>query len=125
MAITNNGTKLKIASGQIPSGFSAPAVTDFSDHEYKRELILQVDKATVQNADKATTLSNILTDATIGINKQVTDILTADYVGTNDVQAFSELVSLGHNVLPTAQSDFLGNAAVVYKCKVIVYVKTV
>lgn len=125
MAIVNNGTKLKIASGQVPVGFTPPSVTDFADAEYKRELILDVAKATVQNADKSVTLTNILTDATIGINKQITDIITADLIGTNDVQVFSELVHLSHNVQPTAYSDFLGNAAVVYRCKVIVYVKTV
>lgn len=125
MAITNNGTKLKISEGQIPFGFTAPAVSDFTDHEYKREVVLDVAKATVQNADKAITLTNILNNATIGINKQVTDIITADFVGTNNVQVFSELTFLGHNIQPTAFSDFLGIAAVVYRCKVTVYSKTV
>jgi len=125
MAIVNNGTKVNLGAGQIPSGYTLPVVTDFTDHEYKRELTLDVLKATVQNADKAITLDNILTDVVIGVNKQVTDILTADLVGTNTVEAFSELVFLGHNVQPTAYSDFLNDTAVSYKVKVVVYVKTV
>lgn len=125
MAITNNGTKLKIASGQIPTGFVAPAVSDFNDAEYTRELSIDVPRATVQNADKSITLANILNNATVGVNKQVTDLITADYVGTNNVQVFSELHFLGHNVSADAYSDFLGSAAMVFRCKVKVYVKTV
>src|SRR5680860_649504 len=118
MAITNNGTILSISTNQIPTGFTAPVVTTFTDAEYVRSHIIDVLRVTVANADKAITLTNIMTNATIGINKQVTDILTADYVGTNTVQAYSEVTSLTHNIQSIGTTDFLGNAVVVYRCAV-------
>lgn len=125
MAIVNNGTKLAISTSLFPTGFTPPVITDFNDFEYKRELNLNVLRSTVQNTNKATTLTNILDDATVGINKQITDILTADYVGTNDVQVFSQLVSLGNNIEPSVNSDFFNAQPVSYTAKVIVYIKTV
>lgn len=124
MAIVNNGTKLKIREDQIPTGFVEPTVASFTDAEYARDFVFDVPR-TVAAADKAITLTNILTDAVSGINKQVTDIITADYVGTNNVQVYSELTALSHNIQSIASTDFLGNAAVVYKCTVKTYVKTV
>lgn len=125
MAIVNNGTKVSIRDYQIPSGFTAPAVTTFSDEEYTRDFEIDVLRATVAVADKATTLTNILTDATIGVNKQITDAVTSDYVGTKDVQIYSELTELTSNVHYIATTDFLGNAGVVYRCKVKAYIKSV
>lgn len=125
MAINFNGTSVKLPSTQIPSGYSKPAITEFNDAEYKGEFVLSVDRDTVANADKAVTVNNILSDAAVGINKQLTDILTADYINTNDVQAYAEWITLNHNISASASSDFLTNISVAFICKVKLYVKTV
>jgi hypothetical protein len=124
MALVNNGVKLNIPSALIPSGFIAPAVTEFTDFEYKRDLNLNILKATVENVSKATTLLNIINDAAIGISKQVLDIMTADYIGTNTVTFYTELISLSNNQQTSVTSNFFGNVPLSYVAKVIVYVKT-
>lgn len=124
MAITYAGTKNSLSANQLPVGYTKPVVVDFADFEYVRTVKLVVAKATVQNADPALTMQNILADATIGLNKQVTDILAADYLGTATVSAFGDMVALGNNV----QSMLKGSAAytaaaIVFEATVNIYVK--
>lgn len=125
MSVVNNGTEVALRKSLIPEGFNAPSVTPFGDAEYTRTFNLTIDRATVANADKAVTLNNIITDATVGIDKQVTDEITADYIGTNDVQVYSKLVELSTNVVVHPDTDFLTDAPVVYSARVHVFVKTV
>ena len=82
MAIVNNGTKNSLADTHIPSGYTRPTVTTFTDQEYTRNLELTVLKATVENATASTTMTNIINDATIGITKQIDDILASDFTTT-------------------------------------------
>lgn len=124
MALVNNGVQLSIPTGLIPTGFTAPAVTTFTDFEYEREVTLSVLKSTVENASKATTLLNIINDVTIGISKQILDIVTADYIGSNTVTFYSEVTNLTNNQQLSVTSDFFGNVAVSYVVKVKFYVKT-
>lgn len=124
MAITNNGCKVSIPDRQIPSGYTKPTVTTFSDVQYERTLSLSVDKTTVHNATAATTLDNILDNGTIGINKQIDDILAADYLGTATVVAYADLIALENNYKNTDAGDaWLTNAAAVYTATVKLYVK--
>lgn len=125
MAITNNGTRVSISDDLLPAGYVKPVVNSFNDAEYKRTLNLSIDKATVHNADPAITMANILANATIGINKQVTDILAADYLGTATVTAFADLVRLGTNMEAVTQgSPAFTNAAAAYLATVVLHVKT-
>jgi hypothetical protein len=124
MAITNNGTTVNLPLNQVPSDYTYPTVTTFTDHEYSRTLTLNVLKSTVENADEATTLGAIITNASIGITKQVDDILAADYLATATVTAYADWVGLAHNIAPNDSSDFLNNTAVSYVCTVNLYVKT-
>ena len=123
MAITNNGTKVSLSTNFLPSGYTAPSTTTFTDYEYVRNITLSVTKATVENATKATTLTNIVDDVTVGIDKQITDILAADYLATATVTAFTELYKIDSNIEAGTGSDFYNNTAVSYTCYVRLYVK--
>jgi hypothetical protein len=124
MALTNQGTRVSIPSQLIPSTFVAPAVTTFSDEEYVRTMTLNVLKATVDEADKAATLLAIINNATIGIAKQVDDIMAADYIATNTVDYWIDFKTLRSNIAVSKDTDFLSNAAVNYVVTVDVYIKT-
>lgn len=124
MALTNQGVKVSLPNTLVPSGFATPALSEFSDHEYKRTMVLNVPKATVQNAAKETTLTNIIDDVAVGIKKQVDDIMTADYIASNTVDYWIDFTSISSNIAPSLSSDFFGDAAVNYVCVVDVYIKT-
>ena len=123
MAITNAGTKVSLALAQLPTGYTLPADPSFSDWQYDRSLTLTVLKSTVENATDATTLTNIIGNATIGIDKQIDDILAADYLASATVTAYTDLTHINHNIAPNNQSDFYDNTAVSYSCTVVLYVK--
>lgn len=123
MAITNNGTVNSLPDSQIPTGYTRPTVTTISDYDYVSDLSLTVLKSTVENATKATTMTNIITDAAIGITKQITDILAADYLATATVTAYADLTGIDHNISPVSTSDFYNATAVSFTCTVKLYVK--
>jgi len=120
MAISNLGTANKLPAEEIPSGYTLPTVAIFTDWQYKYVLTLNVLKATVETATPATTLAAIFNNATIGLNKQIADIVTADFLATATVTSFAELCVLDINL---NKSNFLANAASAYVCQVVVYVK--
>jgi len=126
MAITNNGTRNSLSSAQKPALYTDPTVTTFADHEYKRTLTLSVLKATVEAATSAATMTAILDNATIGINKQVSDIIDADYLATATVTTWADLRSLTTNIVDVSSGDgtWLKNTAVSYVATVDLYVKT-
>ena len=125
MAITNNGTKNSLPAGQIPSGYTRPTITTFTDWEYKRTLTLSVLKSTVENATASTTMTNIFNNATIGLDKQVIDIIAADYLATATVTTYADLTALTTNIVSVASGDgtWMTDTAVSYVATVILYVK--
>jgi len=124
MAIVVNGTKNSLSANEIPSGYTRPTVTEITDYQYSRSLSLSVLKATVEAATGADTMTAIIANATVGITKQVTDILDADYLATATVTAYADLVGLTHNIAAVNGSgDYLKNTAVSYVCTVNLYVK--
>ena len=125
MAITNNGTKNNLPANQLPSDYTKPAVTAITGALYPRELTLEVLKATVENADPKVTMANIIADAAIGITKQVTDILAADFVATRTVTAHAVFYDLKTNYsdLDTT-GDYQTTTAPKYICKVKLFIKT-
>jgi hypothetical protein len=127
MAISNLGAINELPDAQIPSGYTKPVVATFSDFEYVRTVTLNVLKATVETATPSTTLTAIFNNATIGINKQVTDIIAADFLTTPAVTSYASLKSLTTNVEVGGFTDttYLGNTAVSYKCVVNIYVKAI
>jgi hypothetical protein len=123
MAITNNGTVNGLQTAWLPSGYTRPTVTKVTDYQYTYPLTLNVLKATVENATKATTMANIIANATIGITKQITDILAADYLASATVTAHAEWTGIKSNIESDATTDLLNATAVSYVCTVILYVK--
>ena len=125
MAITNNGTVNSLDASLLPSGYTRPTVTTILDYDYVSELVLEVDKVTVDNASKATTLTNIIADGTVGITAQVTAILAADFLATATVTAYTDFYKISTNIEANVTSDFYNAELVTYSCSVRLYVKAV
>ena len=126
MAITNNGTKNSLQSTQLPASYTAPTITTFTDWEYKNTLSLSVLKATVDEATTAATMAAIFNNGTIGLDKQIVDIVAADYLATATVTTFAELVKLetNNNDIKSGEGTWLKDTAQSYVATVILYVKT-
>ena len=123
MALTNNGTKVSV-KGALPTGYTKPTVTEFSDYEYETTKEFTIAKSAVENADPATTMTNILNDAAVGVTKQVSDLITADLdVAGNTVDVWADLVKISNNQ-ERNDSTFFDNTAAAYVCRVKIYVKT-
>ena len=125
MAITNNGTKNSLPAAKLPTGYTVPTVTTFTDWEYSRILSLSVLKATVENATPATTMTNIFDDAAIGLDKQIVDIVAADFLATATVTTYAELTDLTTNIVDVSSGDgtWMDDTAVSYVARVILYIK--
>lgn len=124
MAHTNNGTKVSAPDEQLPSGYTRPTITTFSDHESVRRVQLSVLKSTVENATANTTMANIIGNGSIGVTKQVTDILAADYLSSVTLTAYADIVKIQDNSTPQSTGNFFKNAAASYLVDVDIYVKT-
>jgi hypothetical protein len=74
---------------------------------------------------RATTLLAIISNATIGINKQVTDLVTAEFDTTNTVTCYAILTGIDSNQAASASNDFYTTTAMSYLCTVKFYVKSV
>ena len=126
MALTNSGTLVQLPTSRVPSDFTAVAVSSFTDYEYQSTTrTLSVLKSTVQDADPATTLLAIIANATIGINKQVFDLVTAEFDTYNTVTCYAILTGIDSNVAASASNDFYTDTAMSYSCTVNFYVKSV
>lgn len=124
MALVNNGTKVSVPLTLQPTGFTAPSVTEFTDHEYTRTFSLSVLKATVDESSKAATFLAIIENATVGIDKQVDDIMAADYISSNTVTYYSDWTAVSNNARLGIDTEFFSNVAVSYVVTVVVYIKT-
>jgi len=128
MAISNLGTVNGLDASKLPVGYTPPVIATFNDYEYTRSLRLSVSQSTVSVASAATTMANILSNATVGINKQITDIITADYLTTPTVTAFAIMTNLDTNMNPNSTAGantYLTNATVNYVADVILYIKAI
>lgn len=125
MALTHNGVKNSLPETQLPSGYSRPSVTTFSDWEYKRVTTYTVAKANVENATASTTMTNIINDATYGLDKLVEDELNNDFdVSGATVTAYSDWTAFTSNQSPETGSDpWLTTTAENYQCTVSTYIK--
>lgn len=125
MAITLNGIVNNLPVSQIPAGYTRPVVTTFLGVEYPSTVVLEVLKATVENADPVVTMGNILNEATIGLIKQLEDILAADFLASATVEVYGSLNILRTNFSDLAgDADYLKDDAAKYICTVEYFVKT-
>lgn len=121
MANTNAGTKVSLDSSKLPSGYTVPTSPAFTNYTYESKTIeLSVLKATVETAVPATTLTAIIENVTIGLEKQVDDLIAAD--STDGVTCYVDLLDIKTNL--TFSSDFYKNVAPSYLCTVKYYYKT-
>lgn len=125
MALVTNGVKISLGTALVPSGYApTTALSEFSDHTYVRSLSLTVDKVTVDDSDKATTFKAIIENATVGIQKQVDDILGAEFDDTaKTVTSWIDLLSIGNNQGVSKVSDFYTDSLVDYKVSIKLYIK--
>lgn len=121
MALSAQSTKLSMHATKRPTGYTDPGGSNLSSSQPTYEnLELSVTKSVVENASKATTFDNIRTDAAVGIEKQVADLLTAADLGTTATVAYNiDWKDIRNNF--TFPEDFYGNAVAVYKCIVDIY----
>ena len=126
MAIVFNKTRNSIPSAQKPAAYTSPTVTSFTDHESVSRLSLSIDKTTVDEATTAATMTAIFDNGAIGIDKQVLDLVTADYISSNAVTAWSNCIALTLNNADTSSGEgtWLKSTATSYTATVLLYVKT-
>ncbi len=124
MAVVDKGIKIELPDALVPDAFVAAAYEEVANPEYKRTYQLSVLKATVENATEATTFSNIINEAAIGILKQILDLITADFIGTNTVDYYSVFKQITSNIQRSKANDFYTDTAVSYICTIDVYIKT-
>lgn len=121
MALSAQSTKLSMHATKRPTGYTDPGGSNLSSSQPTYEnLELSVTKSVVENASKATTFDNIRTDAAVGIEKQVADLLTNDMDVTQTITYNIDWKDVKTNF--TFPEDFYGNAVAVYKCIVDVYI---
>ena len=126
MAILFSGTSNELSANEKPVGYVDPVITKFATDPgvYVSDLDLSVLKATVENATGSVTMDNIFDDAAIGLDKQITDILAADYLASATVTAYAELRNLSNNFAAiTGSGVYLKNTAASYLCTVKLFVK--
>lgn len=120
MALTHNGTQVGLGAGDLPSGYSKPSITTFTDHEAKyMQRSFTVVKATVDEAAAITTFDAILVD----LNAQIVTLLTDDLnVAALTVDSFATMTALRTNTKVT--EEFYTNVAVNYLITVDIFWKT-
>ena len=126
MAITNNGTRNSLPSTQLPAAYTSPTITTFTDWEYRKKYVISVLKATVDEATTAATMTAIFDNATIGLDKQVLDMIALDYVASQTVTTWADLVmlELNNTDVSSGEGTWLKDTATSYSATVILYVKT-
>lgn len=122
MALVKNDTKVSIHKSKIPTGVTLPAGTNLSSSQptYK-DVRINVDKATVENTDKAVTFDNILTDAVVGVEAQVATLLAGDDIGSTATANYNVDWKDVRNNQPISE-DFYNDNSVDYVCTVDIYV---
>lgn len=118
MALTHNGTVVLIAD--VPSGYTRPTITKFSDYELKYEnREISIAKSGVENATASTTFTNIVS----AINTAIENLLNADIDTTGlTVTSYANLKIISTNAI--LGSVLYTNGAVNYLCTVDIFVKT-
>ena len=122
--LTNAGTTNTLAN--VPTGYTRPTVSTFTDWEWKQTVVLTVLKATVDEATAVATMAAIISNGTIGITFQVSALVTAAFdVAGATVTAYADWRGLTNNYASASTAgDHLKSTACSYSCTVDIYVKT-
>lgn len=126
MAITNNGTRNSLLATQTPSGVATRNITTFTDWKYRYKIVLSVLKATVDESTTVATFDAIFDNGTIGLDKQILDLVAADFVASRTVTTWAECIKLETNNTDVSlgTGTWLKDTAESYTATVILYVKT-
>lgn len=119
MALTWNDTEVLVKDELLPSDYTKPTITTFSDAEniYKQR-VFTVAKSGVEDPDPATTVAAIVT----ALNTAAEAVVEADYDTTGTVTGYASIVAISTNQL---FSDGLFNDdATSYKVTTNIFVKT-
>jgi len=121
MAVTFTGTRNLIPSNQLPTGYTVPVVAS-NVKEFTSQHTLSILKATVDESVASTTMTAIFDNSSIGIDKQLEDIITAAFDNTKTIVAYGECTALTHTIKGTLGADaWLTDTAVSYTATVTVY----
>ena len=124
MAIVNNGVKNDLPILQLPTGYTPPTITTFEDETYSTILSLTVDKVTVDESNPITTMTAILENVAIGLDKQVADIVALHFVASNTVESYGSFTALSHSIVNlTGKGNFLTDNLVDFVCTVKIFIK--
>lgn len=118
MAVAYTGTQNLIPDSQIPTGYTRPTVAT-NTKEFTSQHTLTILKSTVDESVAATTMTAIFENATIGIDKQISDIITSEFDNTKTVVAYGECTQLTTNLRGiTGTDDWLTDTVVSYTATV-------
>lgn len=122
--ITHNGTKNSLPAQQIPTGYTRPTVTEV-DGKYVYRVVLDILKVTVDESTAVASMEGIIDNGSIGIDKQVLDIVAEDYLDTRTVTVWTDWIALKTNMSPIlADDEFLTDAVTNYECTIDIHILT-
>ena len=118
--LTNNGTLVNIPQAELPTGYTKPDVTEFTDFEQKyTSRTITIAKSVVETATALATFEALM----VQLNTDIETLLAADFnVATLTVTAYSSLKSVSTN--NTLSNVLYTNGVLNYLCVVDIFVKT-
>jgi len=93
--LTHNGSVISVPQAELPTGYTKPVVTEFSDYEQEyTSRTMTVLKSTVEDAVAVTTMEQLVAQ----LNTDIEALLTADFnIGVLTVTSFANLKSISTN----------------------------
>ena len=118
--LTHNGTVVSIPAAELPSGYSKPAVTEFSDYEQKyTSRTMTIVKAGVDEATALATFTALM----VQLNTDIETLLSADFtIASLTVTSYAVLKSVTTNA--NLAGVLYTTGAVNYVLTVDIFVKT-
>lgn len=118
--LTFNNTRVDLGASELPSGYTKPTITTFTDYEAKySSYAITMTKASVENASASTTFTAILA----ALNVQLSAVLTADLnTATATITAYAVLKTLRTNT--NVDEVFYTNGTTNYLLVVDIFYKT-
>ena len=117
MAFSNAGTVVLIDADLLPTGYTKPTVTTFTDFEHKKHFVFEVAKSTVEDPDADVTFAAIVTavNTAAGVRAQL------EWVPTN-LTIFNEITSVTTN-MTDRHADVFTDAVTNYLVSTWIYAK--
>jgi hypothetical protein len=125
MAIVNNGTLNGLAPERLPIGYTLPTATVILDYHYKINTVISLQVSATALSTAVATMGAIVT----GTNSAISTFLTANYLSTANITAYSIINNLTTNFAPSKNNTsqtFLKSATTnSYLVSVTIYVKAI